>query len=154
MSDEPKVPAESGARVATLERQLHEREGQLRASQAALLQQGRSIGGDTLDDRQVNQRFAQVNKSIRDWVVGNFKTMSGNPSLAREVAPLLQNTQPKYQAMLEDPRKKYLVLRSLVAEILVRAFKSGELLGSPAYSELNSWILESGKVSSPTSIQC
>ena len=141
----PKGHAEPAAQVVALERQLQERDEQLRASQAALLAQGRSVGSDAMDERQVSQRFAQVNKSIRDWVVGNFKNMSGNSTATRDVAPLLQGTQPNYRAMLEDPRKKYIVLRSLVAEVLVQAFKSGELVGSPAYSELDSWVRESGK---------
>ena len=146
MNDEPTIRSEPKSQTAALERQLHDRDDQLRANQAAMLQQGRNVVGDTLDDRQVNQRFGQVNKGIRDWVVGNFKNIPGNPSLSRDTATLLQGTQPNYRAMLEDPRTKYLVLRSLVAEVLVRAFKSGEFHGSPAYSELDTWVREDGKV--------
>ena len=147
MNDEAKAHSEPRAQIVALERQLHDRDNQLRTNQAALLQQGRSVASDTLDDRQVSQRFAQVNKSIRDWVVGNFKSIPGNLNVSRDTATFLQRTQPNYRAMLEDPRTKYIVLRSLVAEVLVQAFKSGELLGSPAYSELDAWVKEDGKVS-------
>ena len=61
-------------------------------------------------------------------------------SPAREVVAILQKSQPNYATLLGEPRTKYLVIRSLVAEILVQAFNTEELLGNPAFSEVKQTI--------------
>ena len=122
--------------INSLETQLHERDVQLRESQAILLQKGRSIGGSSLDDRQVNERFSRLSKIINDWVLTHFKKMHTGVSPARDVDSILQKSQPDYAILLGEPRMRYLVIRSLVAEVLVQAFNTEELIGNPALSEL------------------
>ena len=132
--------------INTLETQLHERDAQLKASQAALLRNGRANGSSGLDDRHVNERFSRLCKDINDWVLTYFKNMRSGVSPGREVATMLQRSLPNYATLLGDPRARYLVIRSLVAEILTQAFTTGEFLSSPAFSELNQTIGATGEV--------
>ena len=134
--------------INTLETQLHERDAQLKASQAALLKKGRSTGGSGLDDRHVNERFSKLSKGINDWVLTHFKNMRSGVSPGRDLAAMLQRSQPNYAALLGDPRAKYLVIRSLVAETLTQAFTTGEFLSNPAFSELNQTVGNTGKARS------
>lgn len=64
----------------------------------------------------------------------------------REVLAILQRSQPNYASLLREPRTKYLVIRSLVAEIIVQAFSTEEFLGIPAFSELKQGIGATGKL--------
>ncbi|KAL9116529.1 MAG: hypothetical protein Q9187_006945 [Circinaria calcarea] len=124
------------SQINSLETQLHERDAQLRDSQAALFQRSRGAGVSGLDDKQVNERFLRLSKSINDWVISNFKAMRPGNSPVQEVLAILQRSQPNHAALLREPRTKYLVIRSLVAEVIVQAFTTEELLGIPAFSEL------------------
>ena len=138
--------------INTLETQLHERDAQLKASQAALLQKGRVSRGSGLDDRHVNDRCSRLSKGINDWVLTHFKSMRPVNSPGRDVATMLQRSQPNYASLLGDPRARYLVIRSLVAEILTQAFITGELLGNPAFSELKQTIGAKGTTKSRSQI--
>lgn len=68
-------------------------------------------------------------------------------SPAQEVVAILQRSQPNHAALLREPRTKYLVIRSLVAEVIVQAFTTEEILGIPAFSELKQAITTAGKYS-------
>ena len=138
--------------INTLETQLHERDAQLKVSQAALLQKGRAAGGSGLDDRHVNDRCSRLSKGINDWVLTHFKSMRPVNLPGRDVATMLQRSQPNYASLLGDPRARYLVIRSLVAEVLTQAFITGELLGNPAFSELKQTIGAKGKTKSKSQI--
>ena len=139
--------------INSLETQLHQRDAQLRDSQAALLQRSRGVGVSGLDDKQVNERFVRLSKSINDWVLSHFKTMRPGSSPTRDVLTILQRSQPNYATLLKEPRTQYLVIRSLVAEIIVQAFMTGELLGNPAFSELKQAISTTGKHSDEKQLQ-
>lgn len=112
----------------------------MRENQAALLQHGRRAGGAGLDDKQINQRFVGLVKSINDWVVTHFKTIRPGVIPSRDVDATVQAVFPNYAVLLQTSRTKYLVLRGLVAEVIFHAFATGELVGNPAFSELNQTI--------------
>ena len=131
--------------IASLETQLHEKNTQLQQTQALLLQQGRRTGVSNLDDRQVHERFSRLCKAINDWVVTHFKNIRSDISPGPDVMPLLSDSQPNYVMLLQNPRTKYLVLGGLVADVIVQAFDTGELLGSPAFSELKQAIEAKGR---------
>ena len=118
----------------------------MRESQAALLQHGRRAGVAGLDDKQINQRFAGLAKSINDWVVTHFKTIRPAVVPSRDVEATIQAVFPNYAVLLQTSRTKYLVLRGLVADVLFQSFATGELVGNPAFSELNQTIAMNCKI--------
>ena len=122
--------------VASLETQLHERTAQLQRAQASLLKQGHRLDEHAIDDRQIHERFSQLSKSINDWVVAHFKTLGPEISATAKSLLLLKESQPNYAMLLRSPRTKYLVIRGLVGDIILEAFTTGELLGSPAFCEI------------------
>ena len=61
------------ATIATLETQLHEKDNQLRESQAALLQHGRRTSALIVTDQSVVQKFELLNDKIQDWVSLHLK---------------------------------------------------------------------------------
>ena len=122
--------------ISGLQKQLQQKESQLQNSQLILLQHRRQGDGSSLDDKQVNQRFARLSQSINDWVLTHFKNIRHGARLAAEVEGLAAQVSPDYSILLQDTRGKYLVLRGIVAMILFRSFSTGELLGQPAFSEL------------------
>lgn len=135
--DSSLVASNYETRINGLETQLREKDAHLKESQAALLRHGRRAGVAGLDDRQINQRFASLAKSINDWVVTHFKTIRPGVLPSRDVEAAVQAAFPNYAVLLQTSRTKYLVLRGLVAEVIFQAFATGELLGNPAFSELN-----------------
>ncbi|MCJ1391586.1 hypothetical protein MMC18_004450 [Xylographa bjoerkii] len=142
-ADEPKVGEDSPMVIADMENtisglqmQLQQKESQLQNSQAALLQHRRQMGVSTLDDKQVNQRFARLSKSINDWVLTHFKGTRHGTMPTAEVEALALQVSPNHGMLLQDPRGRYLVLRGMVAAVLFQSFSTGELLGQPAFSEL------------------
>ncbi|MCJ1431332.1 hypothetical protein MMC27_000683 [Xylographa pallens] len=142
-ADEPKAGEDSSMIIADMEsiisglqKQLQQKELQLQNSQVVLLQHRRQGDGSSLDDKQVNQRFARLSQSINDWVLTHFKNIRHGAILRAEVEGLAVQVSPDYSTLLQDPRGKYLVVRGIVAMILLRSFTTGELLGQPAFSEL------------------
>ena len=115
---------------------MRERDAQIRDTQALLLAQGRGNNESQLDDRQLQKDFTKVSQSIADWVLTYFKGFSAAMSPTSETTKLLQTCIPSYQSLSHDSRKKFLVLRALVAELLVEAFDSGEFVGSAPYLDL------------------
>ena len=140
-ADETKtVPSSPGngleSTIATLETQLHEKNTQLQKAQASLLRQGHRLDEYAIDDRRIHERFSQLSKSINDWVVAHFKTLGPEISATPESLFLLRESQPNYAMLLRSPRTKYLVIRGFVGDIILGAFTTGELLGSPAFCEI------------------
>ena len=143
--DNPTTIANLEHNVNDLETQLHQKDAQLRESQAALLQYGRQAGPQGLNDRQLHEMFARLSKIINDWVVTHFKTIRPGVLPAPEVQNTVRSVFPNYGVFLQDPRTKYLVIRGLVAEILVQTFATGELLGNEAFMELKQAVASSCK---------
>lgn len=125
-----------GHTIGALRAQLQQKDIQLRDSHAALLERSRRAGGFSLDDRQVNERFSRLSKSINDWVVTHFKSLPLEVSPSPEIDSLLKRSRQNYVMLLKNPRTKFPVLRGIVADIIVPAITSGELLGTPAFLEL------------------
>ena len=143
--DNPATIATLENTVNGLETQLHQKNTQLRESQAALLQHGRRSGVQGLNDRQLNERFARLSKSINDWVVTHFKTIRPGVIPVPDVENTVRSVFPNYGIFLQDPRTKYLVIRGLIAEIIVQAYATGELLGNEAFMELKQAVASSCK---------
>ena len=122
--------------MALLETQLHEKNTQLQSAQASLLKQGHRLDEYAVADRQIHERFSQLSKGINDWVVAHFKTLGPEIIATPESLILLKESQPNYAMLLRSPRTKYLVIRGLIGEIILGAFTTGELLGSPAFCEI------------------
>ncbi|MCJ1354597.1 MAG: hypothetical protein MMC33_004586 [Icmadophila ericetorum] len=127
--------------INDLEIQLHERDMQLRDLQATLMEQGQDMDDAGMDDRQVIERFTRLRRTIDDWVQNNFRNMRLDVTLSKDQAIMLQRSQPSYSLMMQDPQMKQLLIRSVVAEKLYQGFTTGELLGIPAFTELNQAIV-------------
>ncbi|MCJ1247788.1 hypothetical protein MMC30_005003 [Trapelia coarctata] len=147
--DSSLVAANYETTINGLETQLQKKDAQLKESQAALLQHGRRAGVAGLDDKQIHQRFAGLAKSINDWAVTHFKTIHPGVVPSRDVEATVQAVFPNYSVLLQTSRTKYLVLRGLVAEVIFQAFATGELLGNPAFSELNQTIAMNSAAPTP-----
>ena len=128
-----------------LQKQLQQKESQLQNSQAALIQIRHQSGRSSLDDKQVHQRFAQLSKSINDWVLSHFKVLRQGVIPTAEVGSIAAKVSSEYGMLLQDPRGKYLVIRGIVAAIMFQSFSTGELLGQPAFSELKQLVGAKGK---------
>ena len=149
-------PSTSGleAAVNELEIQLHDKDMQLRDLQATLLEQGHDIDEAGMDDRQVIDRFTRLRRTIDEWTQSHFKNLRLDVTPERDAATVLQRIQPNYLLMMQDSQLKQLLVRSVVSERLYQGFTTGELLGIPAFTELNQAIVTNGKSSdtSPTNV--
>lgn len=142
-------PSTSGleATVNELEIQLHDKDMQLRDLQATLLEQGHDIDESSMDDGQVIDRFTRLRRTIDDWTQSHFKNVRLDVNLGKDVATVLQRSQPSYLLMMQDPQLKQLLIGSVVSERLYQGFTTSELLGIPAFTELNQTIVMNGKSS-------
>ena len=137
-SEKPFDPSKQSleAAVASLENQLHEKDTQLRENQATLLSLGRRPSSSSFSDKQARERFEKLFAAIQVWVTQHFEGISLMISPSSETINILMRTQPDYDTLLKDPKGILFVLRGLVADILCRAFTTGQLLGNEAYWEL------------------
>lgn len=93
------------------------------------------IGVSDLSDRDIHAKFAELSRSIRDWIMTFFKDAGG----ASEMAPLMR-----------DSRTRFLVMRGHVGEILAEAFATGELLGNDDFAHMRSSLGVRGELSRTT----
>ena len=88
-----------------------------------------------LSDRDIHTKFAELSRSIRDWIVTFFKDANGS-----------SDTTP----LMRDSRTRFLVMRGRVAEILCEAFATGELLGSEDFAHMHNSLAARGELSRTT----
>lgn len=131
-----------------LQQVVKDRDVKIKELQAALLRQGERSTADDLDDRQVQARFQALSQSINDWVLANYKESELRRIISPETVSRLQEIIPDYHTLLRGSSTKYLVIRGLVSDVLIDVFREGELIGSPAFSELNASMDQYGKPSS------
>ena len=87
--------------------------------------------------------------SIDSWVGRHFEGIGPVDSPTPDIVSALGRSQPSYKDLLMAPETMAFVLRGLVADILVQAFSSGQLLGNEAYWELKQAIGIKGEGFSP-----
>ncbi|KAI9842643.1 MAG: hypothetical protein M1837_007010 [Sclerophora amabilis] len=131
--------------VEALKLTLSERDAQLRNNQAAMLRAAhRNITSiNNLDDKEVSNRFQQLSKAVNDWVLTYFRKFKTDSQLTADLEPLLEKRQlNQYEALLQDSRTKYLVIRMIVGDALALTISNGDFLGA-SYTNLQQVIARS-----------
>ena len=106
----------------------------------------RGAASSDLSDRQIHSKFAELSRSINDWTITYYKELRQPSALSPDTMEMLQRNQPNYAMFLRGPRTKYLVIRSLVADILQEGFTTGELIGSEDFAHMRDSISNGGKI--------
>ncbi|KAI9759751.1 MAG: Transmembrane protein 63C [Chaenotheca gracillima] len=133
MTKDPNSPTSHEQTISELKASLHEKDAQLRESQAAMMQRARKGSkpqGPSLGDKEVSNRFRQLSKAINDWVLTYFKGVTSAPQMTPELKSMMARNKVNALSLLGDSRTKYLVVRLVVAEMLTDAINSGVLLGT------------------------
>lgn len=124
---------------------LEDRDSTIRQLQAALLKRGQQRGEAVLDNVQLRNRFGALANNINDWVVTYFKDSVATTAMPPSVVEKTKQVIPQYQKMMQQSRTKYLVLRAIAAQILLKNFDNGSLVGNADFVEIRKQLIQDGE---------
>ena len=96
-----------------------------------------------VDDHTVRERFATLNRSINEWVLTHLKHGRPVPPPPHVLA-YLRETQPEYEQLIHNDRARYLVLRSVVGDLIARAIGTGDIHGNEQFVTMRNHLSKSG----------
>lgn len=132
-----------------MESEVKSRDNRIRELQAALLTQGRAISISDIDDRQIGDRFAVMSQNVNDWVMTYFKGQDFTSPVSPRIVGLLQRTALNYQALLQAPQTRFLVIRAVVMHTIAEAITVNQFIGNIPFVELKQGFNKYGNFAHP-----